>query len=346
MKIKSIARFYFGLFCGVAAILLFLLLRIFPHTAEILYGNGLFPVIRIILDYSLGILPFPVVYLFPLFLGYHILRPFFKAKNWCQHLRYYLNFIGYMIAAFYVLWGFNYARPDLSSRIDYNQSAVTSQELEAFGAQLVAEINELRSPELIHETFSGTEFESSLRQSVDAVLQRYEIDLNTKCRIRLVEPTGVLRRVGISGIYFPFTGEALLEKAHPLPDQLFVMAHEFAHSYGVTDEGEANLVAYLACIRHKDPIIRYAGHLAMWEYLSYTFRRKNSVRGISLKKELSPMVMDDLERLKAERRKYREWVPDLSNSINDTYLKAQGIEEGTAAYLSLPELYLRHTQND
>ncbi len=342
MKIKSIARSYFGLCSGVVAVVIFLLLRTWPALAEVVYGKWLFPVIRHTFDFTLGNIPFPVVYLFPVLLGYVILRPFFNAKNWRQHLRYYLNFSGWMIAAFYFLWGFNYARPDLIDRKKPPTTTISEPQLLHFGAELVNSLNLVRPENMTDAEGRESEYETSIRQSVIEVLNSFGMNLNSDCRVRLLQPAGALRKFGISGIYFPFTGEALLEKAHPIPDQLFVIAHEFAHSFGVTDEGEANLVAYLACISHQDLLVQYAGKLAMWEYLSYTFRRKQIEEGTQLREYLSQAVIQDLEMLREERRKYREWIPELSNTINDAYLKAQGVEEGTDAYLSLPELYLRY----
>lgn len=341
---KNTARRYSGVLIGIFSILVFILLRYFPGIAESLYGRGLYPIIRSIFDYSIGLLPFPVVYLFPVLLTYVILKPFFRRRGWKDHLRVYINFFGWMIALFYLLWGFNYARPDLSQRLAREPVVVTESMLLDFGESTVARLNEIRTGKPMTYSDKQEEHEIHLRQEVRKTLEHYAIHLSTRSRVRYMQPAGALRKFGISGIYFPFTGEALLEKAHPQPEKIFVTAHELAHSFGVTDEGEANLVAYIACIQSDQQEVQYAGHLAMWEYLQIVYRRKKMTEGIGLKETLSPLVKADLEILKAERRKYKEWVPELGDVVNDTYLKAQGIEAGTDAYLSLPVLYLQHVQ--
>src|SRR5690606_1758956 len=341
--LKKTARRYSGVLIGIVSILIFILLRYFPEVAENLYGRGLYPIIRSIFDYSIGLLPFPVVYLFPVLLTYVILKPFFRRRGWKSHLRSYANFFGWMIALFYLLWGFNYARPNLSQRLPQEPVVVTESMLLAFGESTVARLNEIRSDQLMIYS-EKQDFEIHLRQQVRKSLENYGFHHSTPSRVRYMQPAGALRKFGISGIYFPFTGEALLEKAHPQPEKIFVTAHELAHSFGVTDEGEANLIAYIACIRSDQQEVQYAGHLSMWEYLQIVYRRKKMTEGISLKETLSPLVKADLKILKAERRKFKEWVPELGDVVNDTYLKAQGIEEGTEANLSLPVLYLQHAQ--
>ncbi len=341
---QKTARRYTGVLIGIISILIFILLRYFPEIAESLYGRGLYPIIRTVFDYSLGLLPFPVVYLFPLLLIFIILRPFFHRRDWKSRLRSYLNFFGWMIVLFYLLWGYNYARPDLSQRLAQEPVIVTDSMLLAFGGSTIARLNKIRTGQLMSGQDKQQIFENHLRQIVGTSLEHYNIHLYSPSRVRYMQPAGVLRKFGISGIYFPFTGEALLEKAHPQPEKIFITAHELAHSFGVTDEGEANLVAYIACIRSDQQLVQYAGHLAMWEYLQIVYRRKKLTEGIALQEVLSPLVKADLETLRAERRKYKEWVPELGDVVNDTYLKAQGIKEGTDAYLSLPMLYLQHSQ--
>src|SRR5690606_40629206 len=60
-------------------------------------------------------------------------------------------------------------------------------------------------------------------------------------RVQNIKPSGTLRRMSIAGIYNPFTGEANLDNAMPSLPQIFTTAHEIAHGYGITSEGEANL---------------------------------------------------------------------------------------------------------
>lgn len=341
---------YRGALAGSVAVFVFILLRLQPDWAENTYGLIAYPFIRKVLDFSVGLLPFPVVYGVPVLVIILIWRHFRVRKSILQRLRSGLNFIGWIVALFYILWGFNYARPDLTNRIDAENVPVADSSLYIFGEKTVEILNALRTPHLMDDISSDADNETDLRIAVEQSVSIYGIHLDTRSRARLLNPPGILRKLGIAGIYFPFTGEGLLEQSHPQPEKLFIMAHELAHSYGVTDEGDANLVAYIACTNHPNRLIQYAGHLAMWEYLRGTLKRRNVVELNDLENRLSELVKTDLTLLKAERIKFREWIPHLGNKFNDTYLKAQGIEAGIEAYSTLPELYLQHkkglTAND
>lgn len=335
-------RSYRGVLAGCAAVVVFILLRLQPAWAEASYGKVVYPLVRMALDFSVGLLPFPVVYGVPVLLIILIWRHFRVRKPIVHRLRTGLNFLGWLVALFYALWGFNYARPDLTHRIDAQKVSVSDSSLYAFGVETVDLLNALRTANLMDAISSDPEIEIDLRTAVEQSVAIYGIDLETRSRARLLNPPGILRKLGIAGIYFPFTGEGLLEKSHPLPEKLFIMAHELAHSYGVTDEGDANLVAYIACTNHNNPLVQYAGHLAMWEYLRGLLKSRDIVGVTELDNRLSELVEADMALLKAERNKFKEWIPHLGDKFNDTYLKAQGIEVGIEAYNTLPELYMQH----
>lgn len=334
-------RKFAGLIAGLIAVIVLMIFRLRPVLAESLYGDFLFPIIRFLLDYSLGLLPFAVIYILPIALVALVWMKMSRTKGRVHRVRILVNTLGILLALFYLMWGFNYARPNLSERIGLGGGAISDSLLFQFAHQTAKTVNDLRTDQLFNEVPSDNILEPELRRAVAICLSDYGIELTTRCRVRPVSPPGVLRKLGITGIYMPYTGEALLEKSHPQPEKIFVMAHELAHSFGVTDEGEANLVAYLSCIAHENPVIQYAGHLAMWEYTRYTLRKRNISTEI-LSDSLSSYVKEDLELLRAERMRYKEWIPQLGEVINDTYLKAQGIEDGVYSYNSLPELYLQH----
>jgi hypothetical protein len=52
---------------------------------------------------------------------------------------------------------------------------------------------------------------------------------------------------GISGIYFPWTGEAIINPNNAWAANAFTACHELMHLSGIADEGDANIAAYIAC---------------------------------------------------------------------------------------------------
>lgn len=62
--------------------------------------------------------------------------------------------------------------------------------------------------------------------------------------MRVLEPAGCLLVFGTAGIFWPFSGEGYVDSGLDSLVIPFTMAHEFAHGFGWTDEGNAILLLY------------------------------------------------------------------------------------------------------
>src|SRR5262249_49990038 len=70
------------------------------------------------------------------------------------------------------------------------------------------------------------------------------------------------RRAAVSGMTDPYFLETLLA-SDVLPfERPMVLAHEWSHLAGIADEGEANFVAWIACVR-STPAHRYSAWLSL-----------------------------------------------------------------------------------
>ena len=70
-----------------------------------------------------------------------------------------------------------------------------------------------------------------------------------------------MRRLGISGFYSFFTGEALISPEQPACSLPFVAMHESMHGRGIADEGLCNIAAYAECMERGGV---YAGSARLW----------------------------------------------------------------------------------
>src|SRR5205823_4571096 len=105
-----------------------------------------------------------------------------------------------------------------------------------------------------------------------------------------------------------------------------VIAHEWTHLAGITDEGEANFVGWLACVRGDEPA-QYSGWLFLYEQLVAGLRSRDRADAAALldagpRADLSAIA----ERL---RRNVRPVVATAGWTIYDKYLKANRVESGT-----------------
>ncbi len=134
----------------------------------------------------------------------------------------------------------------------------------------------------------------------------------------------IYEMAGVGGQYDPFAFETLLN-AQFLPFEVpRALAHEWSHAAGFGDEGDANLIGTLTCLRSADPLIRYSG--AYWTYgeLPESDRRRI---------HLAPAVVADFNAGR-ERflRYYNPGLFTISWSFYDRYLRANGVRGGVVSY--------------
>jgi len=262
-------------FLGLFALGLRVLAGFFPELTDHFYSRTFFPAIRNGIDLSLGYLPFPTVYLF---LGLIIgllgitLRRFFGFQGGKNRGKYLLqataNGLGGLVFFFLLLWGYNYQRTPIIQQLDLQPKPLNRQQLTA-EMELTQRLASTDRGQISQDTTALTELmeysalEDLVRATMQENLEVLGLSFSGRPRTKQFPPKGFMRRMGILGIYFPYMGESYLDPSlHPL-EKPFTIAHEMAHSYGVTDEGEANFIAWVICTRSEEPILRYAAHLLL-----------------------------------------------------------------------------------
>ena len=150
----------------------------------------------------------------------------------------------------------------------------------------------------------------------------------------------LLSRVGITGIYFPFTGEPNVNTTLPDVELPFSAAHEVAHQRGFAREDEANYVGYLACRLHPDADFRYSGLLAASHYALAALHEVDPTAASRVQAGRSAAVLRDEAAIRAWMERYRGRANEVGRRVNDTYLKAQGQAEGVRSYGRMVDLLL------
>ena len=117
-----------------------------------------------------------------------------------------------------------------------------------------------------------------------------------------------------------------------------VIAHEMAHSYGVTDEGEANFIAWVICTRSEEPILRYAAHLLLLRYQLRDYHGMDPDGALCWMENLPRGIIQDLISIRESAEVYPPIWLALSRKSNDLFLKSQGVKAGIKSYQQLPML--------
>ncbi len=331
---------------GLLALVGGLLLRAFPQITEEVYGRGIFPLIRWIIGYSAAFLPFPAILLFfaaGLWLIWKTIVIPIRKHQWTlwSLIGGVLSTIGAAVFLFQFLWGFNYFRPTWDQRLGIETQVMTPVQLKD---EFVRTTNQLKifsatiTDVSALDTLDNCEFERAVEPELRMVLERFHFPISKSPRVRIVRPKGILMRWATAGVYVPFVGEGHVD-AGMLPVQIpFTLAHEMAHGFGVTDEGDCNFLAYLTCIASDDPHIRFAGQFTYWRYVASAFRMTNREEYDSVFDELPDLVKQLLTDIHKNDARYPDFLPKFRNMVYDTYLKSQGVHDGLYSYSRVVQL--------
>ncbi len=252
--------------------------------------------------------------------------------------------VGYGL--FLVIWGFNYARPPLASLARLPVAPARAPELAELAADLVDRSNRERVG-LSEDSKGALRIDGGFRAVANRVAAGYASATATlpllsgaSARPKPVFLSPLLSRVGITGIYFPFTGEPNVNTTLPDVELPFSAAHEVAHQRGFAREDEANYVGYLACRLHPDADFRYSGLLAASHYALAALHEVDPVAAARAQAGRSAAVLRDEAAVRAWLERYRGPANEAGRRVNDTYLKAQGQAEGVRSYGRMVDLLL------
>jgi hypothetical protein len=346
---KTHLRAWLGVYLFVLALLIRFFLSLSNKLFESIYFNNLFRYIRYGQDGLSAILPVPGYYLiFVLLLGWLIWRrpsPIKSGRSWKIFGRRTANLLGTFGALFLLLWGYNYLDRGIAERMHLKEAPDRSQLGETYLQTMeraMAFRSQIPKIDLVATVEDITEIpnDQTIGNWVATTLQDLGYPENINIRVRHIRPDGALRRLSISGIYNPFTGEANVDNALGPLQKTFTIAHEIAHGHGITGEADANFVAYLACIQSGVPLAQYAAEYVLWRHLASEVRSHypESIAA-QLAAAIPEALRKDREAIWRNHYQYKGYFPEISDAINDTYLKVQGVDAGTDDYDRFVNLY-------
>lgn len=321
-----------------------------PEATDEIYSRIFFPGIRNVIDMTLGMLPFPSVYLFIacvlLVIGIYFWR-LSKKVGWKSKMLYSLqalaNGLGALIFFFLVLWGFNYQRTPIVQQLGLQPKAMNLEQVKSevkITYRLAQQHRNAvtRDTAAIVEILSYPELEKLVRSNIAENLDMLGLNFTGRPRTKLFPPPGFMRKMGILGIYFPFTGESYIDPTLHALEKPFTVAHEMAHSYGVTDEGEANFIAWVICTNSDDPLLRYSGQLRLLNYQLSDYYRMAPEEYRDWVKTLDKGIINDMISIRIASEAIKAYSLELSRKTNDVFLKTQGVKAGVNSYQELPKL--------
>lgn len=257
---------------------------------------------------------------------------------------------GALVLSFYLSWGLAYQYPPLSERLASipagRAPASTARliHLAEQAARLVGRAAEA-SPD-----FSGDDaaFLSRIDRGVKAGISGVSPHLEAAPvshvafgPTRLSRVSFAMSRLRISGYYFPWTGEALINAEMPRTQWSRTVAHEKAHQRGHARENEATVIGVLNCLASPDPTVFYGGAMGLFAALDREVARFDREARRRIWTLLPARAARDFEIESAFWRAREGVAAEVSERVNDTYLKVQGVQSGVASYGETTRLILQ-----
>jgi hypothetical protein len=258
---------------------------------------------------------------------------------------------GVFVVLFLTLWGLNYSRQPLAESLRWERRESSAEELESICRMMIWETNRNyeESQAKVEQGRPKTSW-PELYKVIESAYQR-EILLGNSAQGNFGPPKPVyfsrmMSWLGISGIYVPFTGEPNFNAEQPACELPYTIAHEKAHQRGFALEDEANFIAFLICTKSSDPYSRYSGYLmGSWHVLKALYRASPE-RYQKVVATLGPGPLADLKEMREFWRRYETRLSEVSEKVNNTYLKVNRVKSGVENYGEVITLIMGYYSNN
>jgi uncharacterized protein DUF3810 len=240
--------------------------------------------------------------------------------------------------AFLITWGLNYRRTPLAAKLQVDPNAVTRDAALVLAMTSVDQLNGLYS------TAHAAGFPSAVQ--VDPVLAgalaAADRQLGGTGLVAVGRPKATLldwyfRRTATDGMTDPYFLETLVSTTLLPFERPFVVAHEWSHLAGVADEGDANFLAWLACV-HASPAAQYSGWLFLYAEVASGLDARARTQ---LAPRLDAGPRADLIAIRTRlEQQISPQLASFSRLLYDRYLKANRVESGVRSYGHVVQLVL------
>ena len=149
----------------------------------------------------------------------------------------------------------------------------------------------------------------------------------------------------ISGIYPYILPESAVNDKTPTSALAHTVCHELAHQMGFAREDEANYVAFVACISSEMPEFVYSGYYEAFLHSMNALYAYDHDKWEEIYNQTDPRILDDMKKSSDFWDSFstpNNILGNLSENVNDAYLTANNVADGTHSYGRVVDLLLAH----
>lgn len=244
---------------------------------------------------------------------------------------------------FTVNCGVNYHRATFSELAGIPVELSTVDELEGLCLWLTERI-EKTAPQIRTEKNGlctlPDQMQEKTRQAMTALGETYPQLSGWYPKAKPVFTWRVLSMESLEGVSGPYTMEANYNPNIPAHNQPAVLCHELSHLKGFMREDEANYIAYLACTGSGDANLQYSGLLLAYTHSINALYRADKERFSDVRNRLCEQAERDYAYHRAYWKQFEGPVAEVSDKVNNAYLKANAQKEGSRSYGRMVDLLL------
>lgn len=327
----------------VSQLVLYRALRNVPEFVERWYSTGIYPYISKAMRFGLGWIPFSfgdLLYSGLILVSIRWLIVHFKEVVTLSRKRTYQIFtaLNILIAFFHVAWGFNYYRQPLNVILEL-EATYTDEELITVTHQLVYTANELHSALQPVDSIAVV-FNRSQSHLFDLAPSGFEnlsaIDPSLSYGPSSVKEsllTLPLTYMGYSGYLNPLTGEAQTNAYINNYKTPVLILHEMSHQLGFAKENEANFIAVISGMKHKDPYFQYSATIFALRYCLNDLYTKQPDEFEKLRPTVRSGVYKNYQELSDFWKPYDDNIIEkASQATYNKYLEANNQPDGMRTY--------------
>lgn len=338
------------LFFGLAALPIWLALATFgltelfsrhPGATETVYSQTFYPIVAFLLSFLSKWVSFSMddaFYAFlALFLVVLIFLVIFRRIKFGRFILIIVQTLAVCYVLFYWFWGFNYYRTGINERLSITKSKPDSVQFVRVLENLIAQTN------ASYSTFENVSY-SDIDSLVEASYKENASFLKVKYpqgnrRPKPITLSNFFAKASIAGYYGPFFSEVHLNDSLLMIEYPQVLAHEFAHQFGITSEAEANFYGWLVCAQSDSKHLHYSANISMLNYFLSQSKHLHNFR--NLVHQIDKPVIDDIRKVQKHWESMRnEKIDKAAGKVNDVYLKTNKIEKGIEDYFGVVQFVM------
>ncbi|MCI8649236.1 MAG: DUF3810 domain-containing protein [Anaerotruncus sp.] len=322
-----------------------------PMLTEQFYSSSIYLVLAYVLGAITSLLPFSLMELgictaiivIPILLV-QILRkkiciPWQKLLFWAIHAGCILTLV------FVLICGLNYHRPEFATFSGLEVQESSTEELEALCMELAKQANFWRAKlgpmeQVTQLPFSDRSLMVLAKQCFGELSEDYTVLPKLPITPKPVLNSWWMSVIQITGIFSPWTYEANVNIAAPDYSIPATACHELAHTRGFMREDEANFIAYLACQKSKSNLFQYSGVMLALVHANNRLYDADYDAFLRVYEQMCEGVRLDFSDNNAYWAQFEGPIAEVSDAVNDTYLKVNHQNDGVQSYGRMVDLLL------